>query len=176
MRRFPRPSSESESGKSKWGLSNGGLRPLSLRACRPSKEVPKPRPGKVPKRVLRKVPAENGVPRKVPKKCFGVRSSVETSTGERTPKHFFGTFLGTPFSAGTFRSTLFGTFPGRGFGTSLDGRQARKASSQATSCCKTPMNSIRGRRRAGKGWDRGGDVHGGSRVWILSIEFGHISS
>ena len=101
---------------------------LVLRACRPSKEVPKPRPGKVPKRVLRKVPGENGVPRKVPKKCSGVRSSVETSTGERTPKHFFSTFLGTPFSAGTFRSTLFGTFPGQGFGTSLDGRQARKFS------------------------------------------------
>ena len=70
--------------------------------------------------MLRKVPAENGVPRKVPKKCFGVRSPVLVSTEERTPKHFFGTFLGTLFSAGTFRSTLFGTFPGRGFGTSLD--------------------------------------------------------
>ena len=43
------------------------------------------------------------------------------------PKHFFGTFLGTPFGAGTFRSTLFGTFPGRGFGTSLDGRHSRKS-------------------------------------------------
>ena len=52
--------------------------------------------------------------------------SVLVSTEARTPKHFFGTFLGTPFLAGTFRSTLFGTFPGRGLGTSLDGRQARK--------------------------------------------------
>ena len=87
--------------------------------------MPKPRSGKVPKRVLRKVPAESGVPRKVPKKCSGVRSPVLVSTEEQTPEHFFGTFLGTPLSAGTFRSTLFGTFPDRGFGTSLDGRQAR---------------------------------------------------
>ena len=69
---------------------------------------------------------KTGCLRKVPKKCFGVRASVETSAGEETRSTFFGTFLGTPFSAGTFRSTLFGTFPGRGLGTSLDGRQARK--------------------------------------------------
>ena len=31
------------------------------------------------------------------------------STEARTPKRFFGTFLGTPFGAGTFRSTLFGS-------------------------------------------------------------------
>ena len=60
-----------------------------LRECRPSKEVPKPRPGKVPpKGVLRKVPAPNGVPRNVPKKCVGVRASVETSTGEGTRSTF----------------------------------------------------------------------------------------
>ena len=33
-----------------------------------------------------------------------------TSTETRNPKHFFGTFLGTPFGTGTFRSTLLGTF------------------------------------------------------------------
>ena len=48
---------------------------LALRECRPCKEVPKARQGKVPKRVLRKMPAPNGVPRKAPKKCFGVRAS-----------------------------------------------------------------------------------------------------
>ena len=53
-----------------------------------SKEVPKPRPGKVLKRVLRKVPVPNGVPRKVPKKCFGVRASVENSTCEGTRSTF----------------------------------------------------------------------------------------
>ena len=35
---------------------------LTLRSWRPFKEVPKPRAGKVPRRVLRKVPALNGVP------------------------------------------------------------------------------------------------------------------
>ena len=51
---------------------------MHLRSCRPFKEGPKPRPGKVPKRVLRKVPAPNRVPRKVPKKCFGVSFSIES--------------------------------------------------------------------------------------------------
>ena len=36
---------------------------------------------------------------------------------------FFGTFLGTPFRTGTFRST----FPGQGAGTSLDGRRDCKS-------------------------------------------------
>ena len=35
----------------------GAASSLHLRECRPSKEVPKLRPGEVPKRVLRKVPA-----------------------------------------------------------------------------------------------------------------------
>ena len=36
----------------------------------------------MPKGVLRKVPAPDGVLRKVSKKCFGFRASVENSTGE----------------------------------------------------------------------------------------------
>ena len=63
---------------------------LVLREWRPLKEAPKPRPGKVPKRVLRKVPAPNGVLRKVQKSFLRVRASVENSTGEGTPKRFFG--------------------------------------------------------------------------------------
>ena len=35
---------------------------------------------------------------------------------------FLGAFLGTPFRTGTSKH-FFGTFPGQGFGTSLDGRQ-----------------------------------------------------
>ena len=80
--------------------------------CRPSREVPKAPTRKVPKRVLRKVPVLNGVPRKGPKKCFGVRASVENSTGEGTRSTFSALSSGTPFGTGTFRSTLFGTFPG----------------------------------------------------------------
>ena len=44
------------------------------------------------------------------------------------PEALFRHFPRHPVGAGTFRSTLFGAFPGRGFGTSLDGRQARNAS------------------------------------------------
>ena len=42
----------------------------SLREWRPSKEVPKPRPVQMPKIVLRKVLALNGVPRKALKMCL----------------------------------------------------------------------------------------------------------
>ena len=44
-------------------------------------------------------------------------------TEARRPKHFFGTFLDTPFGAGTFRSTFSALLSGRGFGTSVAGRQ-----------------------------------------------------
>ena len=55
---------------------------LGSRECRQSKEAPKPRPRKVLKRGLRKVPAANGVPRKVTKRCSGVRASVENFSTE----------------------------------------------------------------------------------------------
>ena len=61
---------------------------IVLRECRPSKEVPKPRPEKVPKGVLRKVTAPNGVLRKVPKNCFGVPSPVLFFTEARTRSTF----------------------------------------------------------------------------------------
>ena len=69
---------------------------IELQSWRPSKEVPKPRTGKV--------------------LCRG-------SIGDRTQSTFLGTFLGTPFRTGTFRSTFFGTFLVRGLCTSSDGRQ-----------------------------------------------------
>ena len=46
-----------------------------------------------------------------------------SNTEVRRPKRFFGTFLGTPFGAGTFRSTFSALLSGRGFGTSVAGRQ-----------------------------------------------------
>ena len=48
-------------------------------------------------------------------------------TEARRPKHFFGTFLGTPFGAGTFRSTFSALLSGRRFGTSVAGRQDCKS-------------------------------------------------
>ena len=39
-------------------------------------------------------------------------------TEARRPKHFFGTFLGTRFGAGTFQSTFSSLLSGRGFGWS----------------------------------------------------------
>ena len=66
--------------------------------------------------------APNGVPRKVPKKVHLCRKSCR----RRGLKHFFGLFIGTQVGAGTFRSALLGTHPGRGCRTSLDGRQACK--------------------------------------------------
>ena len=99
------------------GLNNRVWKTV-LQSWRPATEVPKPRPDKSAEKVLRKVPAPNGVPRKAPKKSASAfeplywvcRSSNET----RRLKHFFGTFLGTPFAAGTFRSTFRSTFVGTG--------------------------------------------------------------
>ena len=55
---------------------------------------------------------------------MGAPLSLNTaSTEARSPKHFFGTFLGTPFGAGTFRSTFSALLSGQGFGTSVAGRQ-----------------------------------------------------
>ena len=51
------------------------------------------------KSASRKAPGQNGVPRKVLRKCSGSCASVEVAF------------------EGTFRSTIFGTFPGEGFGT-----------------------------------------------------------
>ena len=45
------------------------------------------------------------------KKCFG---KCRPPNAVPSPKHFFGTFLGTPLGAGTFRSHFFGTFVGPG--------------------------------------------------------------
>ena len=44
-------------------------------------------------------------------------------TEARRPEHFFSTFLGTPFGAVTFQSTFSALLSGRGFGTSVAGRQ-----------------------------------------------------
>ena len=57
-----------------------------------------PRPGKCRKKVLRKVPARNVVPRKVPKQVLQVPSPVLLLQKCGTRSAFFGTFLGNPFS------------------------------------------------------------------------------
>ena len=68
-------------------------------------KVPKPRPDKSAEKVLRP------------------SSLCISNTEARRPKHFFGTFFGTPFGAGTFQSTFSALLSGRGFGTSVAGRQ-----------------------------------------------------
>ena len=80
------------------------------------------------KKCFGKCRSQTGVPRKVPKKCFGLRASCIAYTEARRPKHFFGTFLGTPFGTCTFRSTFSALLSGRGFGTSVAGRQDCKSS------------------------------------------------
>ena len=54
-----------------------------------------------------------------------VRASVETSTGQETRSTFSALSSAPRLGPAPSPSTLFGTFPGRGFGISLDGRQAR---------------------------------------------------
>ena len=53
--------------------------PIVLQSWRPSKEVLKPRPGKVPKKCFGKCRSKNGVPGKVPKKCSALRAYVEVA-------------------------------------------------------------------------------------------------
>ena len=65
-------------------------------------------------------------PRKCQKECFGRASGLPHLHFFYTnadPMHSSGTFLKTLFRAGTFQRTLFGTFPGRGFGTCFSGRR-----------------------------------------------------
>ena len=91
---------------------------LKLLSWRPSKEVPKPLAGKVQKRVLLKVPAENEVLRRVLKKCFW--SKIDKGTKSTC----FGTFLGTAFGGRQFpkHSSALSCLAGLGhfFGWSLE--------------------------------------------------------
>ena len=70
-------------------------------------------------KVLRKVPVRNEVPRKVPKKVVWAPRLRRGSIGDGTRSTYFGTFIGTQFWTRHFLKHIFGTFPGRGFGTSL---------------------------------------------------------
>ena len=85
-------------------------------------EVPKPRPDKSAKKVLRKVLAQRGAEESADK-ALRPSSLCRSNNEAQTPKRFFGTFLGTPFGAGSFRSTFLALLLGRGFGTSVAGRQ-----------------------------------------------------
>ena len=57
---------------------------------------------------------ESGVPRKV-RTNASVSAPPWNSYRREDQEHFFGAFLGTPFSAGTFLSTLLDTFSAWGF-------------------------------------------------------------
>ena len=53
--------------------------------------------------------------------------SCTASTRRRNPEHFLRHFPRHPVSGQHFPKHFFGTFPGRGLGTSLDGRQDRNS-------------------------------------------------
>ena len=95
---------------------------LTLQSWRPSKEVPKPRPGKVLKKCFGKCRSETGCFGKCQKKCSGSRLLYYLYIGAEP-----GALFSVPSSAPRFGPALsevfFDTFPTRGFGTSLDGRQ-----------------------------------------------------
>ena len=76
---------------------------FALRSWRPSKEVPKPQPTKM----FRKVPARNGVPRNVPKKCSELRAYVEVA---KVGADFWEVDLDSNFSI--FRVRRFTEWPG----------------------------------------------------------------
>ena len=88
----------------------------------PSKEVPKPRPGKVLRKVLRKVPVRNGVSRSV---CVCIGDGTQALF-----RHFPRHPVSDRHFPKHFPKHFFGTFPGQGFGTSLDGRQDRNTRGQ----------------------------------------------
>ena len=97
-----------------------------LRSWRPSKEVPKPRPEKVPKKCFGKCRSETGCRGKCRKKCSGPRAYVEVvwETGPGAP---LSALSSAPRFGPALPKHLFGTFHGRGFGTFLDGRQDRNS-------------------------------------------------
>ena len=95
---------------------------LILRSWRPSKEVPKPRPGKVPKSALEGAGPKRGCRGKCRKSALG-SVSLYYFHRETEPGALFRHFPRHPVSDRHLPEHFFGTFPGRGFGTSLDGRQ-----------------------------------------------------
>ena len=101
------PSTLMDANRRNWGVD--------LQSWRPATEVPKPRPEESagPKRGA----AESA------EKVLRPSSLCIAYTEARRLKHFFGTFLGTPFGTGTFRSTFSALLSGRSFGTSVAGCQ-----------------------------------------------------
>ena len=79
---------------------------LVLQSWRPATEVPKPRPDKsAEKSASESAGPEQGAEESA-EKMLQASSLCAVSTEARSPKHFFGTFLGTPFGAGTFCTFL----------------------------------------------------------------------
>ena len=126
----------------------------------------------MPEKVLRKVLVQNGVPRKVPKKVLRVPSPM-LPLYRRGARAFFGTFLGTPFWTSTFLSAFSGTFPGRGFGTSLDGCQDCNLRLSSDRDCSNCHGIIHCRKTMTARDMTGFDAHVSARKWghILHISF-----
>ena len=91
----------------------------------------KPRPGNVPKGVLRKVPVPNGVPRKVPKKRFG-SLRLYYFIQRRGPGSTFSALSSAPHLEPALSEALLSALflVGALARTSLDGRHSRKSCSR----------------------------------------------
>ena len=80
-----------------------------LQSCWPSKEVPQPRPGNVPKSTSESA-GPNGVQSKMPKRVLRIPSPMLPLHRHGAQNTCFGTLLGTPFRTSTFRSTFLALF------------------------------------------------------------------
>ena len=96
--------------------------PQVLGSWRPFKEVLKPRPGKVPRRVLRKVLAQKWGAKESAEKVLRVPLLCRRNICECTGSTFFGAFLGTAFGTRHFPEHSSRHFLAWGSGTSLNGR------------------------------------------------------
>ena len=72
-------------------------------------------------KVLWKVPAPNGMPRKVPKKCFGLRASL-LALQRREARSTFSALSSAPHLGPALSEALFRHFSCSGFSTSVAGR------------------------------------------------------
>ena len=104
--------------------------PRGLRSWPPSKGVPKPWPGKVPKKCFGECQSETGCRGK----CSGLRAYVEVVL-ETEPGALFSAFSPAPRFGQHSPKHFFGTFPGQTFSTPLDGGQERNSRPFSTRNC-----------------------------------------
>ena len=101
-----------------FGVESGGQKPGDqLQKCR------SPVPTKVQKKCFGKCRPQTGCRGKCRKKRFSLQASLLLLQRLEGRSTFFGTFLGTPFGAGTFRSTFSALLSGRGFGSKSGGQK-----------------------------------------------------